>query len=396
MKKFIFFIYSITFFFSVSAEPFDPIALYLTWTQNPATTMTIQWITLKDRPSDEVVFKPKDEQAWSIALGKHVPLPYSDKYLVHAVELKDLQPNSEYVFRAGYDGVSFKFRTMPSSLDSPISFVVGGDIYNDDIQDVIKMNKQAAKMCPRFVLVGGDLAYATNSHLDKKEDCERWITWLKSWKQDMVTSDGCMIPLLPVIGNHDTMGHDGQTPQQAQCFYALFSMPGKQGYNVLDFGDYLSLILLDSGHTHAVEGIQTEWLKETIKQRNNTQHKFAIYHVGAFPSYRLPDGKTSTAIRTHWVPLFEQHQLSAAFEHHDHSYKRTFPLKNNKIDANGVVYMGDGAWGVKPRKPKRRWYLAKSAAINHVILVTLSEQARKYQAIDSKGILIDEFIQNLH
>ncbi len=58
-------------------------------------------------------------------------------------------------------------------------------------------------------------------------------------------------------------------------------MPGPQGYNVLDCGNYLSLLLLDSGHTHPVEGAQTDWLKQTLAARQHVSHVFPVYHVPA-------------------------------------------------------------------------------------------------------------------
>jgi hypothetical protein len=54
-------------------------------------------------------------------------------------------------------------------------------------------------------------------------------------------------------------------------------MTGYQGNNVLDFGSYLSIILLDSQHTHPIEGAQTHWLFHTLEKRQHIPHKFALY-----------------------------------------------------------------------------------------------------------------------
>jgi hypothetical protein len=172
-------------------------------------------------------------------------------------------------------------------------------------------------------------------------------------------------------------------------------MPGPQGYNVLDFSDYMSIWLLDSGHTHAVHGQQTDWLRETLLQRKAVPHKFISYHVPAYPSVRSFNEKISPSIRRYWVPLFEKFGIVAAFEHHDHAYKRTYPLKNHKIDPTGVIYLGDGGWGVqKPRaRPASdfRWYLAKSAPKRNFIVVTISpDETRHFLAVDDNGDIIDE------
>ncbi len=210
----------------------------------------------------------------------------------------------------------------------------------------------------------------------------------------MVTPEGRLIPMIIAIGNHEVVGRYGQTPEQAKFFYALFRKENQSGYYRLDFGNYLSFFVLDSGHTNPVDGEQEKWLAKGLEERKNTDHKFAVYHVPAYPSVRNPQQKYCVAVRKHWVPLFEKFNLRTAFEHHDHAYKRTYPLKNQKINMQeGVLYMGDGAWGIKsprtPATPSELWYLAKSASRRHFISVTLQENERIYEAVDSSGNIFD-------
>ncbi|MBA3957827.1 MAG: metallophosphoesterase family protein [Parachlamydiaceae bacterium] len=383
---------------SASAELFDPVALFLTWQRDPAHTMTVVWITRPDVTTDEVDYYKEGSSEGLVQIGTHRGMPNGHPYYIHQVELTNLEPNSDYLFRIHPDGALYKFRTMPTDLKKPVRFIVGGDVYGDTIESVIEMNREAAKKEPSFALVGGDLAYSAPSggffaKFFMHEKPDRWLAWLVAWKEHMVTPKGRLIPLIPAIGNHETVGGDKQTPEEARFFYALFPMPGKQGYNVLDFGNYLSLILLDTGHTHPIRGEQTNWLAQTLQERATVLNKFALYHEGAYPSYRSPRSKNSRTIRQHWIPLFEQYGLNAAFENHDHAYKRTHPIKEDKIDPQGVLYIGDGCWGVKPRETKERWYLAKTASQRHVVLVTLTKDKTRFAAIDAQGDLIDEFSQ---
>ncbi len=390
------------------AENYDPVAVYLTWQRSPESTITIRWISQPDRQDDLIEYQREADGAWRTATGTHSAMPENIPYLIHSVELTNLFPNTNYLFRTGPDAKSYKFKTMPAILESPISFVAGGDMYHDGIDILHKTNRQAAKTAPLFALVGGDIAYAAdrkasifpqwaqtwiNKFVEQK--AERWLEWLIAWKEDMVTPDGRLIPLLPVIGNHDVTGYFGQTPAQAPFFYSLFAMPGPQGYNVLDFGNYMSIVLLDSGHTHPVMGQQAQWLTHILAERKDIPHKFALYHVPAYPSVRSFQNKICAQIRQAWVPAFEQSHLTAAFENHDHAYKRTFPLLNGRSVPKGVVYVGDGAWGVaKPRKPKlsaKRGYLAYAAAKQHFIHVTVEPDKRSIKAISSNGELIDEY-----
>jgi len=377
----------------------DPIALYLTWQRSPESTMTIQWITPLAEKEDLIEYRADENSPWLEATGSHVVTPNNYPYLIHRTELTQLQPDSAYSFRIGKTDPLFKFRTMPAELTSAIHFVVGGDVYHDAISFVQQTNHRAAQVSPQFALLGGDLAYSSGSLTLFSEKFERWLEWLITWKMQMVTPEGYLIPLIPAIGNHDVLGGFDEAPENAQFFYALFGMSKKQGYRVLDFGNYLSLLILDSGHTHPIDGKQTAWLATQLASRQSMPHKVALYHVGAYPSVRSQNSKESELIRKNWVPLFEHYGLNVAFEHHDHAYKRTHLILDGKIDPTGVLYMGDGAWGIAkprtPKTPKERWYLAKSSKAMHFISVSLSKNKRVFTAIDSNGKVIDTYEQHL-
>lgn len=388
-------------------QNYDPVAIYLTWQRSPESTMTVSWITSPDRKDDVIEFHAEGEVEWKRKSGAHIPMPADASHLIHTVELTNLQPEKNYFFRTGNDGVVYKFQTMPAILKGSVNFVVGGDMYHDNIELLRETNLAAAKTSPMFALVGGDIAYAadkkfsilprwTHAWIDVivGQKADRWLEWLIAWKKDMVTPDGRLIPMLPVIGNHDTSGRFDQTPKNSPFFYALFAMPGQQGYNVLDFGNYMSIVLLDSGHTHPIGGKQTKWLSSTLAERRNVPHKFAIYHVPAYPSVRKISDDYCSEVRKNWVPIFEENGLTAAFEHHDHAYKRTYPIKGNQVNRDGVIYLGDGAWGIEnPRRARhvaQKWYLANFASERHFLKVVICGDKRYAAAITPKGATIDE------
>jgi acid phosphatase type 7 len=399
MKKYIltpllFFLFTVSH--SFAAE--KPLAVYLTWQSHPESTMTVHWISSADCPIDDIFYHDSEMQMWDVEQASHKTLPEGrDDLLIHKAELQNLSPDTVYYFRVAEDETVYKFRTMPAQMTRPVRFIAGGDMYHDSVEILDKMNRTAASFDPMFALAGGDLAYAADKFGEKPEDFERWLTFLRSWQNNMITTDGRMVPIIPVASNEDTKGRYNQPPSQAPFFYALFAMPGKQGYNVLDFGSYLSIFLLDSGHTHPVYGDQTSWLNKTLKERKHRLHKIAIYHVPAFPSVRDPEKPVSKMVRKYWVPLFEKYNLAVAFENHDHAYKRSRLIRDGKVDSSGVLYMGDGGYGVteprKPVDPAERWYLAETAQKTNFVVGTLFPTGeRHFQAADQDGNIFDEFI----
>jgi hypothetical protein len=101
-------------------------------------------------------------------------------------------------------------------------------------------------------------------------------------------------------------------------------------------------------------------------------------------------------IQQKWCPLFETHGVDAVFEHDHHTYKRTWPLTAGKRDdANGIPYLGDGAWGaaVRPVQPKdllKRPWVAKQANLNHLFRVTLQQDQFHCEAKTADGKVFDE------
>jgi hypothetical protein len=361
---------------------------------DPSTTMTVQWQTVDKKPRSEVAYREVGQQTWLIAEGIYGRVPKAN-LLVHTVELQGLKPGGDYEFRLVGKKGQYRFRTLPDKLQRPVRFVVGGDAYFY-LATLHKMNAEIAAADPDFVVVGGDIAYTNATRAvfkGKGWEIKRWRTFLKEWKDQMVTSDGRMIPILPVLGNHDIKAAALTRKDQHFLFYHLFAMP-EWGipFRVFDAGNYLSLFLLDTGHSYHIEGMQTKWLEDRLATRENIAYKMAAYHIGAYPSVYPFKGRTPRLIRSEWAPLFERYHLNVAFEHHNHAYKRTHRLKEGKIDPDGVIYMGDGSWGVSPRKPKRLWYLDAAAQKNAVCLVTLEPGQSRVEALAIDGSVIDSVL----
>ena len=307
---------------------------------------------------------------------------------MHTVGLTGLAPDRDYRCRIEGDAAVHAFSTMPADASEPITFVAGGDLYKESFDK--RMYVVVAARDPMFVVIGGDIAYDNG----EPSRVSRWFHWLDAWDEYMVTSDGRLIPMVVAIGNHEVLGRYDQTPAEAPFFYSLFKWPGETGCNVLDFGEYMSIIALDSTHTHPVGGVQTQWLQRTLAERVHQPHVFVVYHVAAYPSVRSYDGPICALIREHWVPLFEQYGVDIVFENHEHAYKRTPLIRNGTTDPDGVLYLGDGAWGANLRSvhtPADTWYLDRAESIHHVIVVTIHGDERRFEAVDQYGTVFDSY-----
>ncbi len=352
-------------------------ALYLSWYSDPTTTMTIQWHTYSEEIDDRITLYSQEEP--STLQGTH---QWIDDLLVHTLSLENLQPDTEYTFQIGPSPQVYRFRTAPASLNRPLRFIVGGDVY-EKTKIFRRMSQTALESRPDFVVLGGDLAYAIGAY-PLTSQLSRWISFLHDYKNHMIDKDGRIIPFLIVSGNHDL------SPNNYDLFFKLFAFPEKQLYRTIDFGSYLTLFLLDTGHFQPIEGRQTAWLNHALAERSSVPYRFAVYHEAAYPSFYPYQATTPKKIRTYWVPLFEKYGIPVAFEHHNHTFKRTHPIKAGRIDPTGVVYVGDGAWGVETRNTHDMWYLEKKGKDNHIWLVELSLKEATLRALNLLGEPLDE------
>ncbi len=384
--------------------PFQPATLFLTWQRDPTTTMTVQWVGTAGETADTgVYYRPADPRlslplaaivsgaataggVWRAQPTTAKPYPTTD-FKVFRAELTGLTPGTEYEFRVGKLSPVYRFRTMPAKATDAIHFVSGGDCGVNS--HAIANNIQAARQDPMFAVVGGDLGY------DNGRSVEISLAFLRNYSKHMVGKNGRLIPLIPCIGNHEVDGEYGKTRKEAPFFYALFDgLFANTGYATLDFGDYLSLVLLDTNHTSPVGGDQTDWLEKALRARKDHPNVLVVNHVPAYPAFRKATVKvtgTGEGNRQHWLPLFEKYRVPVVLEHHDHTFKRTKPLVGGLADDNGVVYLGDGSWGrLYPGQPAETFpYLAAGGLEYHLTLHRLQGAERFHMALDETGRVMD-------
>jgi acid phosphatase type 7 len=423
----------------LSAQPSQPSGIMLTWQQDPSTTMTIDWHTTPEDAAESVLrYKLQGSDQWTSVQASTHDFPYSDR-AIHRVELTGLQPASSYRFRVGEFERAYRFETMSLEMDRQIRFATGGDVMHD-AEWMAQTNRQAMKYDPDFIAWGGDLAYPNARH----ERVERWYDFFEVIRETLIHEDGRVVPVIVSIGNHEVeqryvYRYFGRTDErrfqdtdewraaEAPYFYALFAFPGPRGYNVLDFGDYLSMVALDSYHTNLIAGDQINWLHETLSDRRHVPHVFPFYHVPVWASVKgLEYSNEQREVRMHFPSVFEKYGIRVAFENHDHAYKRTPPMRGGEAvgpDEGGVVYIGDGAWGVSTREHVRHlradeiyyvedyditeireraviediediWFLEEFASARHFILATLDGERQHFLVVDEDGNIIDEYTED--
>ncbi len=303
-------------------------------------------------------------------------------------QLNRLKPGHCYSAKLNVAGQnwsrSLKLRTAPEAGE--LRFVVAGDSVPGPA--LRTMLSKASKLDPHFYVYGGDLAYDNGD----PDHFQLWEQWMNAVETAADTPSG-MVPILAVIGNHEVQGgflsSRGQLSWEKAHPYDFFFHqsqkakldPPNSSYGVRFFGPKLGIWFLDSGHLASPSGLQSDWLSTSLRAHSQLPLKLAVYHVPCYPSVRDPNEAPSRHCRQAWCNIFDSANLTAAFEHHEHSYKRSVPIRNGKATSKGVVYLGDGCLSQTPRDVQRnRWYLHNAIAARHFWFVKIGQSTNAMSA----------------
>jgi hypothetical protein len=336
--------------------------LFVTYGSKPCSEIIIRYI---DKTQKGFI---KKEKGGALEVLETENIPLVSKWVMHRLVIQGLAPGEEVQFYCPGDLTLYKARSLK---EGDFSFCVAGDLYRE-LKPFRQGITSIGEESPDFVIFGGDLAYVVHGplHIPTKDfSLKRYLTYLKVLHQYLKDSEGRLIPIITVMGNHDTL------KDKEDLAFQLFFPPYAKSYFAYDLGSELDLVILDTGHMAPMTGLQSSFLKQTLKS-SVKPYKIAAYHIGAYPSVYSYESPSAQRVRDAFCPLFDEYRVNLAFEHHSHAFKITHPLKHNQVVEEGTIYLGDGCLGVKPRKPKNKgaFYIEAAGAIRHYYLVKLTNK----------------------
>lgn len=353
-----------------------PEQIILTWTQDPATTQTITWLT-PNIEANQVCFMEATRFEGDFATARlmdAITVPFGNSQYRCTVTVSGLDPNTKYVYRVGNEenwSKTLSFTT--SSHPDDFSFLYLGDVqegyaaWGRMLENIAHDNPQI-----KFSILGGDLT-------DNGGDVNEWGEFLNA-----AASIFSGIPMLPAKGNHDK-----------DLFLDFFSLPDNGPRNVIgncfysfDYGN-AHFVVLDTGNI-ITESVG-EWLQQDL-QNTNKKWKFAIFHHPAYQYFG--DNKTiDDAIQEYWIPILEQNKADMVFVGHQHVYMRTHPIYQNKVvtDSYGIVYVmgnsGAKLYGTGQGFP----YVARAETGSNYQVIELEGDVLTLSSMKSNGELIETY-----
>ncbi len=351
----------------------DVDVVYLNIEDNPLTTMTVQWHTVRkyhDVNSKLYFRKRNSDDEWTLAEGhSHDPPATNQNRLIHFCKITGLNANTGYEFYIDVDANKTLryFRTMPNSLierNIKIAFTSDSHGFQNGLGKTIQEGHYwwfeelteniGAKGFDADILVGvGDYTY--DEGRGRQFDTDIWVLLLKELEKYLVNTEGYMIPFLPAVGNHDVYDLEeysaNRIPEDMKHYASLFAFPTKDNppfqklcLGNLVFGDYFNLIILDTGTNQYGTGDtdQLEFLDTALE--SPATWVIPVYHR---PMYSIRNGEpwVFITVKDMFQERFQNAGVKVEMHGHSHNYSRSELIEDHEVvEVGGILYCGAGNW----------------------------------------------------
>jgi acid phosphatase type 7 len=374
----------------------------LTWTGNPATTMTVTWRTdpsvtsgfvqyqIGDALTDKALQVQADPRDFTTNLGAS---------RLFTATLVDLSPKTGYSYRVGKEShwsEKLAFSTADSNART-YKFLIFGDsqsrasgddsyaLWRKTIQNAYSANTDA-----KFFVNVGDL-------VDLGQSGSHWNEWFAGARGVIDR-----IPAMPAPGNHESYGSRNTT--RPEYWKAQFVLPQNgpeelkgQVYS-FDYGS-VHFVVLDSQQEEQKQygdmlKIQAPWLEADLAA-SKAAWKLVFFHR---PPYGNMVGRTNDEIKSAFCPIMEKHHVDLVFNAHDHGIARTYPIKDGVImdkPSQGVIYYVSGQSGGKTygnlqKMPYNSFFYNPQDQPNYFV-VEVMDRKLAVRTIKQDGEVLDTF-----
>jgi len=369
------------------------------------TAMVINWHKSGENDSSmngRIEFRKEfpDTSAWIQRDGETFEFWHRGE-LINRVLLQNLEPNSVYAFRVKEDGKTYRFRTMPGSLDDrPVKMVITSDHQSPGWNKYAHANAEmTALIQPDMFIVIGDFVNCAGKSTRKNAD--HWALYLDQlysvdsgyflYEMELENQiySNLIIPHVTVLGNHETgdgnhirwpscvatgMSEPGYPkytaanwmellfhfPFKSEGFYSEYRPDhpnineeyvqagfGQGGFGKLSFSDYLLLIALDNGSQNW-EGEPDVGLRDwegnriTEKWPWFEEHHSDVRQDPWLMNLLEPEGGPSAGDRyDHIIPLWHRGLFGSARFNMSLKNRGIFEYWLPALERNGVKFIGE-------------------------------------------------------
>jgi acid phosphatase type 7 len=316
----------------------------------------------------------------------------------YSAVIRGLKPHTRYVYRVGSDSVWTEWNQFSTSSEKaePFSFVWFGDPQNDIAQHCSRMFRQAFQTAgdAKFWLFSGDITTEPEDDL----------------MGELFTATGFIFRTIPsalVPGNHDMAylvengqivrnkkGHKMRVKFVSLLWHAHYTLPenGISGMEETSYTfDYQGVrFIMMNSNTRLEE--QAAWMEKLLAANANRWTVVTFHH----PLYSSGADRDDKETRNAFLPLIDKYHVDLVLTGHDHTYSRSYKLRNGTVVPNtekGTVYVLSVS-GPKQYEltPVYKNLMAKIAGnIQLFQVVSIDGKTLNYKCYTAAGELFDSF-----
>ena len=305
----------------------EPSQIRVSWTRDPARSITIRWNARATRTASCAEIRPLDGGAWR-RIGAHVTPAIGCGGFQYECATGELEPDTTYEYRlsrgsspdAPWSAVH-RVRTAPAPSRGSFRAVFFADVgvagRPDGLADAApRVVAEMVADAPAVALGGGDYAYADTDlrFFDPADAIDAWFEQM----QPLFAGTAFM----PVLGNHEIRlgeGYDEWAPRLA----LPAGEEGVRSYS-FDVGPTHFCALFAPGHLP--ERRHLEWLERDLAA---ARHAGALWLVVYQHAPVFAHGRSHPAhhqVQATLPPILERYEVDLHLSAHDQSYERTFAL----------------------------------------------------------------------
>lgn len=306
----------------------------LTWFTDPFASkdMAIMQIAKKEDydVNGENAFSNVQGTTQMITLNGSADSTDNHAFRLNSVIATGLTPGASYMYRVG-DGEKYselKSFTMPYD-NKDVNFFVLGDIQTLDME---RTNKIANILMSNGISY--DFGLQTGDAVDNGAKYEYW-DGIANLYGELLDS----MNMIHVFGNHEYEGDLSGNNSKA-----IYNIPTENNGDYYSF-KYGNVYFAVINYTKDAAKLQqaADWLVEDANASDATWKVVAVHQP---PYFTNPTGGNDL-IHEILPPACDKANIDFVFSGHDHTYTRTKPLVDGKVDESGTVYMISGTTGDK-------------------------------------------------
>ncbi|MDR0906796.1 MAG: metallophosphoesterase [Oscillospiraceae bacterium] len=380
--------------FAASEPVSAPSRVMLSWTAEPATTMTITWVDA-DTVAAGAVRYSTDKSLTDATEVKATAAPnksaMDEDGARFTATLTGLSPATTYWYSVG-SGDNWtapqSFTTAETTTDN-FSFLFLGDI---------QVTQSAAVDFPAWGKLA-EAAYAKNPGLafalqagdivESGIDTNHWAAFL-----DAATPVFSKIPFFATNGNHESNFLSGKPELYLDTFTFPLNAPKgfAEEFYSFDYGNAHVLVVnswVFSGEqklTEAQLDALDAWVALDLAASNATW-KIVLTHV---PLYPIHSDTTGVKAREHWIDIFQQYGVDLMLVGHQHVYSRLKPMTGGAPDYEDGIVQIMGNSGLKFYDSADETYAERTIYnVSNYEVLSVDGNSLTVQAFDIDGNELD-------